>query len=285
MVTKQARSPEERKAFGQRMKEAREKKRLATTQASGIPVEEKEVLVAAPAPPSAPPVEAAPAAAAAPVVVAEVSPPAAKVSPAAKPTRKRTSLTTFWLVGGLTVIALSFLCGYIWLALYPRSPIPAVPTIAGLVGGVILIKKYFNKRGEKGETIILPCSEGDSDKTKTCVLVDKTPNSLTLYPNKVVFEAVQNPQGQPWKCHNDNKLYYIHIYDEKAQQLKVFNLPDQQYMEPGIFATRVLELPAHRRIFARKQKLLEQLTPVIMVVAMIVVAILIAMTTGGTPDG
>lgn len=106
-------------------------------------------------------------------------------------------------------------------------------------------------------------------------------NSLCLYPTKIVFENVHNPQGYPWGCMNDKKKYYVNIWDEKVKGLVPFVLPDQQYYDPGVFAERVLELPAHRKIFTRKPDLFQKIKTGLLVLAIGIVWILIITTTGG----
>jgi hypothetical protein len=56
-------------------------------------------------------------------------------------------------------------------------------------------------------------------------------------------------------------------------------LPDQQYFDPQLLASRVLELPAHRRIFRRKQTLLQQLSPMMAALGVVIMWIIIITTT------
>jgi hypothetical protein len=58
-----------------------------------------------------------------------------------------------------------------------------------------------------------------------------------------------------------------------------FTLPDQQYYDPRVFAERVLELPAHKRIFSRKPNVLQKISWVIGLVLIIVLWIVIISTT------
>jgi len=154
----------------------------------------------------------------------------------------------------------------------PRNPFVAVPTLGFIGGGAFIIKRYFSRMGEVSETIVLP---GGRPKP-----VKEQFNSLCIYPDKIEFTNMTNPLGQPWKCLNDNKLYFVQIWDAVKNELIEFVLPDQQYMDPEYFAKRVLELPAHRRIFRRKQSLLEQLSPAMVIVGIIVFGIVMLTTLG-----
>ena len=148
-------------------------------------------------------------------------------------------------------------------------------------GGAYLIQQYIGRRDETSEIIVLPKITVAGGVSQPSVVVSEGQiNSLCLYPNRILFESIVNPQGQPWKCLNDNKAYFVHIWDKEKEILSPFILPDQRYYDPGVFATRVLELPAHRRIFRRKQTLLQQLTPALVIAAIVVFGVIMVMTLG-----
>jgi len=104
-------------------------------------------------------------------------------------------------------------------------------------------------------------------------------NSLTLYPDIVKFEDIYNPGGFIWHCINDGKPYFVNI--EVDKKIIPYILPDQQYYDPNVFAQRVLDLPAHRALFTRRQELFQKLKPLIAAVVGIGLWILIMTTTGG----
>ena len=106
-------------------------------------------------------------------------------------------------------------------------------------------------------------------------------NSLNIYPDKIVFEDVYEPRGFPMLCVNLKKKFYVNIEDLATKKLIPFILPDQQYCDPNVFAQRVLGLPAHRKIFERKPKLLQRLKTALLVIAIGIVWLLILTTTGG----
>lgn len=217
--------------------------------------------------------------------------PVVKTSPAPqlgsepKPTRNPSSWKPALLSLGIALLLIGIAFGFIWINFFPKSPFVAIPTLGGLSGGI-----YFLWRGqgfwsskEGGESIVLPSGTAPVPKGRV--------NSLSIYPDAVKFENFAIPQGQPWKCRNDGKLYFVHIEssafttnkpdpDRAKWTLKPFILPDQKYYDPEVFATRVLELPAHQRIFTRRQKLLEQLAPGMAALGMVIMAFIILVTTG-----
>lgn len=141
--------------------------------------------------------------------------------------------------------------------------------------GYFLIHKYTKAKDKITETIY----------SKTPIPSVQV-NSMNIYPANqggVKFEDVDSPDGQPWICDNDSKPYFIHIWDDKIKKLTEFKLPDEQYYDPRIFAERVLGLPAHRRIFIRKQNIVQKLSP-FMLLVLIVILWIVIVTTGPTPE-
>lgn len=111
---------------------------------------------------------------------------------------------------------------------------------------------------------------------------DDSANCLNIYRDRIVFEAMPKPEGFPMLCMDLKKSYYVNIEDMSSGQLMPFILPDQQYYDPDVFAQRVLGLPAHRKIFERKLKLMQKLKTVLLVMAIGIVWLLILTTTGGS---
>jgi len=134
--------------------------------------------------------------------------------------------------------------------------------------GCVMLKKWWGRIGETDRRVII------IDKPVSKEIV----NSMNIYHDKIIFENIKKPEGQPWKCKNDGKSYHVHIWDSELQALKEFSLPDQTYFDPQILATRVLELPAHRRIFRRKQTLLQQLSPMVAFGGVVIVWIMMITT-------
>lgn len=110
-----------------------------------------------------------------------------------------------------------------------------------------------------------------------------TANCLNLYSNELKFEDMPKPEGFIWKCRNDNEYYYINWQPLQNNAIVPFILPDQQYYDPEVMAQRVIELPAHRKIFKRKVDLVQKLRPAFIVGAIIIMWIIIMTTT--SPGG
>jgi len=110
-------------------------------------------------------------------------------------------------------------------------------------------------------------------------------NALVIYANEIKFENIAKPEGFPWLWIDDGKHYYVYWDDPRLKKLTPFTLPDQQYYDPRIFGKRVLTLPCHRKIFQRKQDLIQKLRPFIAGVIGVALWILILTTTGGNTGG
>jgi hypothetical protein len=101
-----------------------------------------------------------------------------------------------------------------------------------------------------------------------------------LYPDEIKFENVANASGFPWECLNDSKNYFLYWQSPQTKKIEPFNLPDQQYYDPRVFAERVLGLPCHRKIFRRRDDLMKKLRPIFAAVIGVGLWILIMTTTG-----
>jgi len=137
-----------------------------------------------------------------------------------------------------------------------------------IAAGGFAFRYYWKKEGDIAKEQIAG-AQGTQEPDANC---------LNIYPNKVEFAIMANPSGFPMRCLNLNKSYFVNIFDGK--NLVPFVLPDQQYYDPIVFAQRVLGLPAHKKIFERKPKLMQKLKTMMLVVAIIIVWLLILTTTG-----
>lgn len=177
------------------------------------------------------------------------------------------SLRLFMLfASGITAVA-----GLVMFAIYFVTQNIAFggPSVFMLAVGIFLFKYYWSKSDD-----VITEHIGEVKKVQV--------NSLCIYPDKVLFEDVVEPEGYPWACLNDHKKYFVNIWDLATKRLIPFVLPDQQYYDPVVFAERVLALPAHRKIFRRKEKLLQKLKTAMLVLAIGIVWLLIMTTTGGS---
>jgi len=181
---------------------------------------------------------------------------------------KKSSLKKYKIVLPISGIVI----GILLVILFFAAKLTGVLFLSGLlmvVFGTIFLKKWWGSIGDDELRVII------TDKGK----VPDNAICLNIYPDKVVFGETPEPKGQPWKCENDGKYYCIHIEDQETKKLIEFKLPDQAYLDPQLLASRVLELPAHRRIFRRKQTLLQQLSPMMAALGVVIMWIIIITTT------
>ena len=142
-----------------------------------------------------------------------------------------------------------------------------LPGVVMIAAGIFALRHFWTSEGDIATEHI-----GGAKKELV--------NSLNIYPDKIVFEDMAKPEGFPMLCTNLKKKFYVNIEDVATHKLIPFVLPDQQYCDPNVFAQRVLGLPAHRKIFERKPKLLQRLKTALLVIAIGIVWLLILTTTG-----
>ena len=178
------------------------------------------------------------------------------------PTALHQPLNKYTIIAGVAAAIAIFgiVLIILWVSLFSRNNFVGILSILLTIGGIFATKHFWEKRQESGVLIL-----GDRKPSK------KQVNSMNLYPDKgIVFEDTTDLGGQPWRCHNDGKMYFVNKWNSETKRLVPFVLPDQQYRDPEVFAQKVLELPAHRRIFRRKETWLQQLSPAIMILAILV---------------
>ncbi len=181
---------------------------------------------------------------------------------------KRTFSRRFYILLSSGVVSVVGI-GLFVLYYFSLNIVMGVGGFVAVVAGVFTFRHYWLQDGG-GSIVHLGGQKLDSDV-----------NSMNIYSDRLEFAEVYEPKGFPWQCLNDNKTYFVNIWDEAARKLVPFILPDQQYCDPIVFAQRVLGLPAHKKIFERKPKLMQKLKTALLVVAILIVWLLILTTTGG----
>lgn len=179
--------------------------------------------------------------------------------------KKVYSLRLFILiVSGITAVAG---LGMFVIYFFTNNIAIGAPSVFMMAGGFLVFKYYWSRTED-----VVTEHIGEVKKEQV--------NSLCIYPTKVVFEDVVNPEGYPWECLDDHKKYFVNIWDLATKRLIPFVLPDQQYYDPVVFAERVLALPAHRKIFRRKEQLFQKIKTALLVVTILIVFFLILTTSG-----
>jgi hypothetical protein len=170
-----------------------------------------------------------------------------------------------WLLMGLGLacILMGILAGYYYMQ-DQRNMFLAILMLAALSGGVYLIITQYRKTGD--QVVIIP---GQVDGKKSGKI--KVANSLniygkkneltgTYYAEKIAFEMVKDPKGQPQQCINTGKYYYVHIWDIDRGILVPLVLPDTKYTDPAKMA-RYLELPDQKKYLRHREGLMKYIGP------------------------
>ena len=206
-------------------------------------------------------------------------------------------INRYWVVLGIGLGCLVFgvVFGAIWMA-NPLNQFLGLFTIALFIAGVIICIRQFRHRHDIGEvaavniTVAAVVKEGEKPASQEVIGVG-TINSLNIYASmdedigkvvaqKVVFEAMVSPMGQPQRCLNLGKDYYVHIWDIQKGRLVPFVLPDSKYTDPSILA-RSLALPAQRKYLRNRESLLRLIGPGLLFVGVLIGFITIIALSGG----
>ncbi len=186
---------------------------------------------------------------------------------------KRTMMLALGVVG--VVIGL----GAFIIYFFTQNLLLGAPGIIVGIGGGLLFYYYWGK----SESLVIEELGGRNKQQVNC---------LNIYRDWMTFEdwipeGKKKPEGYPWECLNDHKKYWLNITDLERNtpvamtMLRPLALPDLQYYDPGVFAERVLGLPARRRLFTRRPKMGQVIKTALLVITIVVLWILIMTTTGG----
>lgn len=136
-----------------------------------------------------------------------------------------------------------------------QNPLLILVGFAALSGSFILFLQWRNM----GAARIL----GESGKDG-----GPLPNSLVIYPSRIVFDYFLHAPGQPQKCYNDGKFYYV-LRGEEASYLEELTLPDEdekeRYYDPQEFANPVT-MPSNKKYFTWSASLLQTVSLGIMAI-------------------
>ncbi len=190
--------------------------------------------------------------------------------------RRLPTINRFWVLAGLAVglIALSIGVGSMWFA-NPSNQIMGLLTIALFIGGAWLTRRQIKHRHDiMGDTKVnitsSQTSQTDSEAEHATVKSNgHDENSLNIYAvkdgdiviaQKIAFEDVYKPVGQPQKCLNTGKFYHVHIWDIAKGRLVPFILPDSKFTDPAIMA-RYLGLPSQKKYLRHRESLMHYIGP------------------------
>jgi len=129
---------------------------------------------------------------------------------------------------------------------------------AGLAGGFLLFLSWR----KLGDIRLIGKRQGKEGESY------KAPNSLNIYPNKIVFEFEENPIGQEQKDYNDGKYYFVHKKFE-GDGVEEFTLPDdddkERYYDPGEFANPIT-MPSNKKYFTWSASTMQKISVGVMAI-------------------
>lgn len=171
---------------------------------------------------------------------------------------------SLYVVGGLLALVVGYFLSMLWSG-QRDSIFLTIGVIILWPGGLYLL--YRGMRSPERDVVIVGSDKPSIGEVNSLnIYARKNQDTGKIYPEKVAFELVSKPEGQPQECTNNGKWYYVHIWDMAKQRLVPFALPDSQYFDPREFAN-VITMPAHKRLFERQASMLQKIAPWIMVLA------------------
>lgn len=185
-----------------------------------------------------------------------------------------------YLVAGLVCIFIGVVVGMLWSD-QRENMLLTVVVIMAWPGGIYLIYRSFKKSDT--DVVIVGADKPTTAVNSLNIYAKKDKSTGKIYPEKIAFEWINEPMGQPQQCTNNGRWYYVHIWDIETNLLKAFTLPDNQYFDPREFAN-VIRMPAHNKLFEQELTLLQKASPFIMV-AVFVIALLGMVMTTPVPTG
>lgn len=194
-----------------------------------------------------------------------------------------------WLGGGLFCVLMVFVLGAYWFAHPDNKFVGVLVAIMAVVGFIIIRRQIKNRHDIKAHEVAVNIADSDVKGVAKVKRNGAQPNSLNIYgvkyedkvmPLKLAFENVYNPEGQPQHCLNDNKDYFVHIYDVSTKKLKPFMLPDSRFIDPAVMAT-FLEQPAQTKYLRHRETLMKYIGPGLLLVANVGAFITIIAMSGG----
>lgn len=178
---------------------------------------------------------------------------------------KRNKKQVACIIGGVLLLILGFWIATLWSG-QRDNLLLTVAVTAMLPGGAYLIYRGLQKSDQ--EVVIVGTEKPTTKVNSLNIYATKDDDTGKVYPQKIAFEWVDNPKGQPQQCLNNSQWYYVHMADVLTGELKALILPDSQYFDPREFAN-VIKMPAHNKLFERKASMLQKVAPWVMVVAFI----------------
>lgn len=202
------------------------------------------------------------------------------VEPAVENKPQGFQVNRYWvLFGGGIILALTGIgLLFIWFSM-PFSAMQQVVggiTLLTLGSGVYLVRRQLKNRNNRygGAMVVTPSSTSQIPSKSNGYA-----NSLCIYPDKLIFDNVNEPPGQPQKVLNDGRYYYVLKWNQEINRLEPFILPDSHYTDPSILA-RYLGLPAQYKYLQNRETLWKFAGPGLLLIGNIAAFIAIIALSG-----
>jgi len=181
-----------------------------------------------------------------------------------------------YLIGGIVCVIFGFFIASIWGTQRENMGL-ALMAIALWAIGAFMAYRGFKQIGDT-DVVIVGTKKPDTPVNSLNIYAKKDKTTGTIYSEKIVFEMVEEPLGQPQQCTNNGRWYYVHLWNIETEALEAFALPDSQFFDPREFAN-VIKMPAHNKLFERQISTFQKVAPWIMVAAFGISILGLVMTT------
>ena len=175
-----------------------------------------------------------------------------------------------YVIGGVASFGAGIGFGFLWFQ--SQNVVLALLTILPIGLGILLVIKSF-QTGDEG-IILTPEGSVASGVANSLNIYAKTDTETkAVIPERITFETMDKPEGHPQRCRNDNKYYYVHIFDILKGKLVPFKLPDAKFCPPTqlrISAT----MQANQAYFQPIPNLFQKVAPWLLVVVIVVLVLL-----------
>lgn len=162
-----------------------------------------------------------------------------------------------------------------------RNYISIAPTVGCLLFGGLSLLIGLKTEGKVDINIY--------NKKETRQAIKKRVNTMGIFVKKDIdgkyvpfairFYHLKNPSGRLRLCENDNKRYYVKMFDTENRRMVDLTLPDTVYVLPRKYAAIPLTMPHDKEYWKQPAPLWQKLAPGIMVLV-IIIEWIFAITTG-----
>jgi drug/metabolite transporter superfamily protein YnfA len=185
-------------------------------------------------------------------------------------------LLIYFLAGVMVV------CGGILVFLWYSAPrefaffgVIGVGVVA--TGGYLL---YANMNTVKSSAVVNIGKTYEISGQENCLNLYARKNSLgKVVLDKLIFETMTKPEGQPHQVLNNNKHYYFNKWNMEKNKIEPLELADEPSIPPDVLA-KYIELPAQRKYLKHRDSMMKMIGPVVLAVFNIITFFVIIALSG-----